>query len=93
MILKIILIGKKLNNLVIYCLILILRFYQYLISPFFSKSCRYFPTCSQYSIEALNKHGVLKGALLTIIRLMKCNPFFVPKFDPVPPKKNNKNLS
>lgn len=68
----------------------IIRFYQRRISPLFGPKCRYYPTCSQYALEALEVHGLLKGSLLTIGRLMRCNIFFPGGVDPVPPKKEKK---
>lgn len=65
-------------------LILIIRIYQYTLSPFIGRSCRYTPTCSHYSIEALNKHGFLKGGKLSIIRLASCHPWGGSGYDPVP---------
>ncbi len=67
-----------------------IRFYQRKISPLFPPKCRYYPTCSQYALEALEVHGLLKGSILTIRRLMRCNIFFPGGVDPVPPKKEKK---
>lgn len=67
-----------------YLLILIVRFYRYFISPILPPSCRYYPTCSQYAIEALEKHGLFKGTYLAALRILKCNPFFKGGYDPVP---------
>ena len=71
-------------------LIKALRFYQRRISPLFPPRCRYYPTCSQYALEAIQVHGVVKGVLLAIGRLMRCNIFFPGGVDPVPPKKEKK---
>lgn len=68
----------------------IIRLYQRKISPLFGPKCRYYPTCSQYALEALEVHGLLKGMLLTVGRLMRCNIFFPGGVDPVPPKKEKK---
>lgn len=66
----------------------LIRTYQLTISPRFSHgSCRYQPTCSQYALEALEIHGVIKGSALAIRRILRCNPFFKGGWDPVPPKK------
>ncbi|WP_342528790.1 membrane protein insertion efficiency factor YidD [Chryseomicrobium sp. FSL W7-1435] len=71
--------------------ILIIRFYQKAISPLTPPSCRFYPTCSHYGVEALQKHGALKGGFLTIRRISKCHPFHEGGMDPVPdewpPKK------
>ena len=58
--------------------------YQYAISPFFPSSCRFTPTCSNYSKEAITKHGILKGTVLSIKRIAKCHPWGGSGYDPVP---------
>ena len=65
-------------------LIWFLKLYSYLISPFFGQSCRFYPSCSQYAIEAIELHGCLKGLWLTIKRLSKCHPWHEGGLDPVP---------
>lgn len=66
----------------------LIKTYQVTLSPRFSHgSCRYVPTCSQYALEAIEIHGVFKGSLLAIRRILRCNPFFKGGYDPVPPKK------
>jgi uncharacterized protein len=65
-------------------LILLIRIYQYTLSPFIGQSCRYQPTCSAYGVEALKKHGALKGGWLTIKRLASCHPWGGSGYDPVP---------
>lgn len=71
--------------------IFLIETYQLTLSPRFSHgSCRYTPTCSQYAIEAIEIHGVLKGSALAVWRIMRCNPFSKGGYDPVPPKKNRK---
>jgi len=64
--------------------IAIIRSYQLVISPILPSSCRYTPTCSAYGIAALKKHGALKGSVLTIKRIMRCNPWGGHGEDPVP---------
>jgi uncharacterized protein len=64
-------------------LIGLIRFYQYLISPLLPTSCRFVPTCSAYSLEAVSKYGALKGGLLTVKRILKCHPFHAGGYDPV----------
>ena len=71
-------------------LIKAIRFYQRKISPLFGPKCRFYPTCSHYAIEAIEKHGVLKGTLLAALRLMRCNPLFPGGYDPVPEKKDKR---
>jgi len=61
-----------------------LTFYHQLISPFLPPSCRYTPTCSQYAIEAIQRHGLLHGGILAIRRVLRCHPFHPGGYDPVP---------
>lgn len=67
--------------------LLLIRFYQKMISPLTPPSCRFYPTCSHYGVEAVETHGVVKGMWLTIVRISKCHPFHKGGFDPVPAKK------
>lgn len=62
----------------------IIRFYQKLISPLLPPSCRFTPTCSHYSYEAIQKHGFFKGGWLAIKRIGRCHPFNPGGYDPVP---------
>ncbi len=71
-------------------MILLIRFYQKCISPLLPKMCRFTPTCSQYFIEALQIHGVIKGSYLGVRRLLRCHPWGGSGYDPVPPKEQNK---
>lgn len=63
---------------------LLIRFYQVVISPVLGPRCRYYPTCSQYALEAIAKHGAGKGAWLTARRLSRCHPWGGYGYDPVP---------
>lgn len=66
-------------------LVFLIKFYQRYLSPLKGHgTCIYTPTCSQYAKEALEKHGVIKGSLLTIWRILRCNPFAKGGYDPVP---------
>ncbi|MFJ5768224.1 membrane protein insertion efficiency factor YidD [Psychrobacillus sp. NPDC093180] len=65
-------------------IIAIFRFYQKFISPLTPPSCRFYPTCSHYGVEAVQKHGAIKGGYLTIRRISKCHPFHEGGIDPVP---------
>lgn len=68
----------------IFPLILLVKFYQKAISPHTMSSCRYTPTCSQYTIEALKKHGFFKGLYLSTKRILSCNPWGGSGYDPIP---------
>lgn len=61
-----------------------IRFYQGAISPLFPAACRYQPTCSQYAVEAIQKHGAIKGGALAIKRICRCHPWGGSGYDPVP---------
>ncbi|MBB6099119.1 hypothetical protein HNR42_002555 [Deinobacterium chartae] len=64
------------------------RGYQRYLSPLKGQpSCRFYPTCSQYALEALEVHGALKGTFLTTVRILKCHPLHPGGFDPVPPPR------
>lgn len=65
-------------------LIIPVKLYQWFLSPFLGASCRYTPTCSAYTIEALKKHGPFKGLYLSIKRILSCNPWGGHGHDPVP---------
>ena len=81
----------KINNLLKKGLLGIIRLYQDGISPLLGPRCRFTPTCSQYTYEAITGHGIVKGTYLGIKRILKCNPFFKGGYDPVPCKKDRKN--
>lgn len=65
-------------------LIGLVRAYRYLLSPWWGGQCRFTPTCSQYAIEALQRHGAWKGSALALRRILRCNPWHAGGFDPVP---------
>ena len=65
-------------------MLLLLRIYQYAISPMLPPRCRYTPTCSQYAVEAVSKHGAFKGGWLALKRIARCHPFGGSGHDPVP---------
>ncbi len=69
-------------------LIFIIRIYQNALSPFFPPSCRFYPTCSHYAVEALETHGFFCGTFLAAKRIIRCNPFNKGGLDPVPPKNH-----
>jgi hypothetical protein len=65
-------------------LVALIKIYQWVLSPIIGPRCRYVPTCSQYAIEALKKHGIFKGSWLTVRRLARCHPWGGHGEDPVP---------
>ena len=72
------------KNLLAKILIGMIRLYQVTLSPFIGRACRYTPTCSNYGIEAIRKHGPFKGLYLTVRRLLRCHPWGGSGYDPVP---------
>ncbi|MBR3837573.1 MAG: membrane protein insertion efficiency factor YidD [Clostridia bacterium] len=76
-----------------YVCIFLIRLYQKYISPLIGPHCRFRPTCSQYALEAYGKHGFFKGTVLTVWRILRCNPFGRAGYDPVPdcfPKRKDR---
>ena len=71
------------KKLLVNIMVGMIRLYQGAISPYLPPSCRYTPTCSQYGVEALRKHGPLKGGWLTLKRILSCNPWGGSGYDPV----------
>ncbi len=76
---------QKLRRLPTSVLMLLVKLYQLVISPMIGPRCRFYPTCSEYAIEALKTHGAIKGGWLTIKRLGRCHPMGTGGYDPVPP--------
>jgi putative membrane protein insertion efficiency factor len=66
-------------------LIILIRIYQYFISPMLGPRCRFYPSCSHYAAEAIHRHGALRGVLLALRRISRCHPWHPGGFDPVPP--------
>jgi len=81
---------KLLKKILIFPFVVLVRFYQVAISPYTPSSCRYQPTCSHYTVEALKIHGLFKGGWLSIKRIGSCHPWGGSGFDPVPEKKEHK---
>ena len=81
-------------KLINYFLILLIKIYKFLISPFFSANCRYLPTCSEYFIDSLKIYGSLRGSFLGIKRIFRCHPVKIlggsSGFDPAPDLKKGK---
>lgn len=65
-------------------ILLLIRVYRRYISPLFPPCCRFYPTCSTYAMQAVEKYGALKGGWLTVKRILRCNPFNDGGYDPVP---------
>ncbi len=72
------------KNLLISPLVGLIRFYRYALSPMLGSRCRFHPSCSEYAIEALQRHGILHGLWLAVRRVLRCNPWSHGGFDPVP---------
>jgi len=67
-------------------LIAFIRVYQYTLSPLLGPRCRYYPSCSNYAVDALREHGAVRGLGLATWRILRCNPFSNGGYDPVPPR-------
>ena len=72
------------KRIVIYPFIIIIKLYQFFISPFLGLNCRFNPTCSNYAINSLKKHGLIIGLYYSILRISKCHPWGDSGHDPVP---------
>ncbi|HRI22430.1 MAG TPA: membrane protein insertion efficiency factor YidD [Panacibacter sp.] len=75
---------KKILQILSWPFILLIKFYQHVISPLMGPKCRFTPTCSQYSLQAFKKYGVFKGFWLSVKRISKCHPWGGSGYDPVP---------
>ena len=82
---------KFLKDAITWILLIPVYFYRAVISPLTPPSCRYTPTCSQYTIEALKKHGPLRGSYLSAKRILSCNPWGGSGYDPVPERKSKQH--
>ena len=72
------------KKILIYPLIVFIKLYQNFVSPILPSTCRYSPTCSEYSKQSLIKFGLIKGSIVSIKRIIKCNPWGGSGYDPVP---------
>ena len=75
------------RGILIFPFVFLIKIYQFLISPIIGKNCRFNPTCSNYALEALKKHGLVLGMYYSITRISKCHPWGDSGHDPVPSKK------
>ena len=73
-----------------YLLIGLLRLYRFFISPLYGQVCRYHPSCSAYALEAVQRHGSVRGTRLALARLARCHPWAAGGYDPVPPPNVNR---
>ncbi|MFT7558396.1 MAG: putative membrane protein insertion efficiency factor [Flavobacteriales bacterium] len=69
----------------------LIRLYQLVLSPLIGQRCRFYPSCSHYSEEALKTHGLLKGIFLSVTRILRCHPWHEGGYDPVPNKQQTKH--
>ena len=79
-----------LNKIIIFPFVLFIRVYQLIISPMLGSNCRFIPTCSEYAMESLKEHGLIKGIFLSIKRIGKCHPWGSHGYDPIPNKMEKK---
>jgi putative membrane protein insertion efficiency factor len=75
---------RRANKILALPFILLIKVYQWTLSPLLGRQCRYTPTCSRYGLEALKKYGLFKGGYLTVRRLLSCHPWGGHGYDPVP---------
>lgn len=79
---------KVLNHIILFPFLLLIKVYQWGISPLLGRNCRYQPTCSHYMAEALRTHGLFRGLSLGINRILRCHPWGGSGYDPVPKKES-----
>ncbi|HEU0089817.1 MAG TPA: membrane protein insertion efficiency factor YidD [Pseudonocardiaceae bacterium] len=85
--------GTRSARPVVRLLVAVLQFYRRWISPALPPSCRFYPSCSAYAVEALTGHGMLRGSWLTVRRLLRCAPWHPGGMDPVPPPRPPRGVS
>lgn len=83
--------GAGTKSAAAWILLLLVRFYITFLSPFFGGACRFHPSCSNYAVEAIARHGARRGLSLAARRLLRCNPFNKGGFDPVPDERQGKS--
>jgi putative membrane protein insertion efficiency factor len=76
----------KVKNIALNSFLCTIKIYQYLLSPFLGQCCRFYPSCSSYTIDAIKQHGFLRGCFLSLKRILRCHPWCQGGFDPVPEK-------
>ena len=76
--------AQTIRKILIFPLVVLIKFYQVCISPLKPPTCRFTPTCSQYALEAIRKYGLLKGGWLALKRILRCHPWGGSGYDPVP---------
>jgi putative membrane protein insertion efficiency factor len=81
--------GVGVRNPLVWVLVGAIRLYQQFLSPLLGQNCRFHPSCSQYAIEALREHGLLRGSALAAWRILRCQPFCRGGHDPVPPRRGS----
>ena len=77
-------------KIITFFLLSTIKFYQFFISPILGQNCRYLPTCSEYTIQAIKKFGLIKGTNLSLNRISKCHPWGNHGYDPVPKRVEDK---
>jgi putative membrane protein insertion efficiency factor len=82
------LIGSRCGSAVVRGVIFLIDLYRNTISPMRLPTCRFSPTCSQYAVEALTEHGLLRGGWLAVVRLLKCGPWHRGGWDPIPERRD-----
>lgn len=75
------------KHLAVRALVAVIRAYQHFVSPMTGPRCRYYPSCSEYAVQALRTHGAIRGLALALWRLLRCNPFSLGGVDHVPPPR------
>jgi len=74
----------QLSDLLVFSLVFVVRLYQCTLSHYLGKQCRFIPSCSEYCIQALRSHGLFRGSVMGVWRILRCNPFCRGGYDPVP---------
>lgn len=77
----------KINRMLTNMIVSIFKMYQFAISPLLGNRCRFYPSCSQYAIQAIQSHGILLGSYFVVLRILRCNPLCIGGYDPIPERK------